>query len=275
MTGLTISMQNPHNNPGNTQSHRQFGTFAFGAIPAQAYAEYSVSSAFIVQTGLGYVPFGHALQQREPFLFIRRGGPQLAGSVGIASPLWMGVHIQGVFSRDESHLGYNLYTFTPPANTKTLGGGGRLWWSPNEKMTFGLSSQTGKLTNDAYTSHGADVVFQSGSSGVKLEYGRSQLASGASAPVSYYIEPFYGFGGAWVVYGVADYLDNPTNVMTAASVPDPYQKWVLGGGVNWLPVSNARFRLGLLSHDYVGDTATINGQSRKYYNLDLSCGVAF
>ena len=94
--------------------------------------------------------------------------------------------------------------------------------------------------------------------------------------MSYYIEPYVSFfDGAFLVYGAADYLDNPTNVTTLNGRSDPYKKWALGGGVNWLPLSFTRFRLGYLAHNYVGTNAIVSNQNRDFYSLDFSAGIAF
>ena len=80
----------------------------------------------------------------------------------------------------------------------------------------------------------------------------------------------------WILYAFADYLDHPNNLTNlTATLPDPYRKWELGGGVNWLPTSFTRYRLGFTVAEYVGDTAVIAASDRDYWSLDLSAGVAF
>jgi hypothetical protein len=279
ITGLSYSLLNPHNNPTLTPNHRQFGTPALGVIPAQAYVEYSHAPSFNIQTGLGYVPFGNSFQQREPVLFKRRGGPQMASSgssssVGIAFPLWMGLHIHGNFPVDSGHWGYNLYSFTPSLYSKSLGGGSRMWWAPSENLTLGISGQSGRQSVDTYYAYGADLNLKSGQLGLIAEYAQNQVTNGKPTTTSYYAEPYISSAdGTWLVYGAADYLDNPS--YTVSTTPDPYQLWSYGGGVNWLPISYIRYRVGVLAHEYVGPTSSVNGQERRYYSLDLSCGVAF
>jgi hypothetical protein len=94
------------------------------------------------------------------------------------------------------------------------------------------------------------------------------------SPTSYYVEPYLTFAqNTWLIYLAADYLDNPGYKQGA--VADPFEKWVLGGGVNWLPVTYTRFRLSYLYHDYIGDTRTIAGQGRDYHAVDASAAVTF
>jgi hypothetical protein len=277
LTGLNYSLVNAHNNPNLTPNHRQYLTPSFGAIVSQAYTEYSVNPALNIQTGLGYAAFGNSFQQRELVLFHRRNGPQMTSTsgssgVGIAFPLWMGVHVNGAFSTDKGRTGYNAYTFSP--TPKTLGVGSRVWWEPQENLTVGASYQAARLTNDNYYSYGSDINFKSGDYGVMAEYVRKVLYSGSSSPTSYYIEPYVNLAeGAWLIYVAADYLDNPEGGTT--TIPDPFEKWVWGGGVNWLPTPNTRFRIGYLTHEYIGETASIRGQNRSYNSIDLSCGIAF
>lgn len=279
LTGLSYTFQNPHNNPALTPSQRAYNTPSLGAIVAHAYAEYRKSDAFILQSGLGYVPFGHSFQQREPVLFKRRNGPQMvstsdANSVGIAFPLWMGLHLEGSFSVERGRIGYDLYTISPSTYSKNLGVGGRTWWSDSQKITAGLSLQSGEQASGSYYSYGADVNVKFNSFGFVTEYGQNVAAGSTPNMISYYFEPYYILAeGKWLVYAAADYLDNPTHAVGAVS--DPYKKWLYGVGVNWLPVSNARFRLGVLSHDYIGDSESISGQKRDYYSVDFSTGVAF
>ena len=62
ITGLASPLRNPHNNPGAEPDQRRFGDPIFGAILTQGYVEYTYSPQFKIQAGLGYVPFGQALQ---------------------------------------------------------------------------------------------------------------------------------------------------------------------------------------------------------------------
>lgn len=274
LIGLSYTLQNPHNNPALTPSQRQFSGVSFGALPASAYFEYTTKDAFVIQTGLGYVPFGQAYQMREPVLFVRRGGPQLAGTTDIAFPLWMGVHLSGSFTMNDDQVGYNVYTFSPYTNAKTLGVGSRLWWADQDGITAGVSWQYAEQAVNSYYAYAADLKIEGDRSGFTLEYARQVQSGGFGANESYYIEPFYNFAdGSFVVYATADYIDNRTRVV--AAVADPYKKWVTGGGINWLPVPNARFRIGFLQHKYVSGTNIIGGQQRDYNSIDLSTGIAF
>ena len=90
-----IPLQNEHNDPRAASLHlpsrREFGPYAYGSILTQGYLEYDLTDSVHAQTGMGYVPFGVAFQQREPVLFIRRGGPQVLRMTNLVSPLWSGV----------------------------------------------------------------------------------------------------------------------------------------------------------------------------------------
>ncbi len=280
LTGLSYTFQNANNNPNLTPTQRQFGIPSIATLVANAYLEYRQSAAFTVQTGLGYAPFGQAFQQREPVLFKRRNGPQMvaggdATTVGIAFPLWMGLHILGNFHLGEGQrLGYDLYTFTPSTSPKTMGTGGRVWWSDSQNVTVGLSLQGAEQVTNSYYSYGADVDVKLSSFGFVAEFARSVQSGGAESLVTYYIEPYYTFSeGKWLVYGVADYINNPNR--TVGAIADNYEKMQFGGGINWLPIPNARFRIGFLNHDYWGSTDSINGQRRDYQSLDFSTGIAF
>jgi hypothetical protein len=281
LTGLSYGVQNTHNDPSVTPSHRQFGTPSIGAIVAQAYSEFEIDPVFKIQVGLGYVPFGHSYQLREPVLFLRRGGPQMittgGSTTGLAFPLWMGVHFFGSFPVSGSRAGYNLYTFSPFLSPGTIGEGARVWWEPNDSLTVGVSGQAGKQADDDYYSYGADIAYKfRNASGVILEYARNVFWNGSPSPQSYYVEPYYAApGGKWIFYVAADYIDFPNYKASGAASADPYSKWIYGAGLNWLPLTYTRFRIGLLHHDYTGDTAVKSGQNRDYESLDLSAGIAF
>ncbi len=279
INGLSYTLSNANNNPGLTPAKRQFGAFAFGTLVAQAYLELRKSELVVLQMGLGYVPYGISQQQREPVLFRRRSGPQLAStsdgtSIGIAFPLWMGLHLSGSSSMEKGRTGYNLYTFTPTMNSKTIGGGSRLWWSDSQSLTLGLSLQTADQgTRGYWNSYGADIKYEAEKGGLVAEYAKSK-SSGEKDIESYYVEPYWTLkDGEWVIYVAADYINNPNRVVT--SVADPYEIWRYGAGVNWLPIPNVRLRAGLLKNDYLNSTDTIAGQERDYYAIDLSAGVAF
>lgn len=282
LTGLSYSLQNPHNNPNLTPSRRQYSGVNFGAIVAQAYVEYHRQPALRVQGGLGYAPFGHAFQQRELVLFKRRSGPQMinsssSSSVGIAFPLWMGVHVFGAFPLKSQDWGYNVYTFSPFNNPKTLGLGSRLWLRSNTGTTVGLSGQEGKDGDENFTSHGLDINTKMGRYGLTGEYAQHTV-TGQSDSDSYYVEPFMTFhDDSFLIFAVFDYLNNSsyTSVRSGTSIQDPYKRWNFGGGVNWLPTPYVRLRLTGLLHRYQGDTAEIAGQKRDYQSLDLSAGITF
>jgi hypothetical protein len=280
LTGLVYTLQNPHNNPAVTPSERQFDGVFFGSLVAQGYVEYRRSTDFNLQAGMGYVPFGHAMAQREPVLFHRRGGPQMANSsdsnnVGIAFPLWIGLHMHGSTTLDDKACGYNLYTFTPSQNTGTLGGGLRFWWKLSDDLALGVSGQAGKQRDDNSYAHGFDVHWSDGHREVTAEYARNEVVN-APDVLSYYLEPSVKVADTdWLIYAVADFLDEPGHVSGAARVPDPFQRWAFGGGVNWVPQSRVRFRLGFLSYQYQGETAALGGQARDYQSFDFSVGAAF
>ena len=279
ITALGYNFQNPNNNPGLTPPERGYSGVVFGTIVAHAYLEYRQSEQAVMQMGLGYVPFGIAFQNREPVLFRRRSGPQMvsasdATSVGTAFPLWMGLHLMGSFPMEKGRLGYNLYSFSPSMFPSSVGAGTRFWWSNSQNITVGISGQTGDQgVNGYFYNYGADVNFEHEMGGVVAEYLRN-VTSGVPVVESYYVEPYFNFAdGEWVVYAAADYINNPNHKVGA--VADPYEIWKYGGGVNWLPIANTRFRLGYMINDYLNSTNTIAGQERDYSMIDFSVGVAF
>lgn len=276
---FSYRLDNPHNNPALIPTQREYRFPEFLTLVAQGYLEIRNSELFSVQAGIGYVSFGRSLQLREPVLFKRRTGPQITNTlndstVGIAFPLWMGVHVMGSTIKGSDRVGYNLYSFSPSVNPKSLGGGGRLWLSNTQNLTLGISYQSGKQNLGAYSALGADVNFASAKYGFVAEYARNSTSGVSSQPSTYYFEPYYVLkAGEWVVYGAADYLNDRNR--TVGGVPDPFEKWEFGGGINWLPLPNSRYRLGFLTHDYLGDTDTLAGQKRDYLSVDLSAGIAF
>jgi hypothetical protein len=282
LIATVYSLQNPNNNPLLTAPNppqRQFGQAVIASLVAHAYVEYRQSEAATFQSGIGYVPFGSAFQEREPVLFKRRSGPQMLGAgdaslVGIAFPLWMGVHMYGAVPFKKGRVGYDLYTFSPSTNAKSVGGGTRFWWSDSQIITLGASAQTADQgARGTFYSYGTDATLNLSMGGLIAEYAKS-VTSGLKAIESYYIEPYYNFeDGEWVVFLAADYINNP--VRTVGTVPDPYEVWRYGGGVNWLPIPNTRFRLSYLANDYLNSTDEIAGQGRDYYTVDFSVGVAF
>lgn len=278
---LGVGLQNPHNDPRvavlspTFPEKRQFATPAFATTLVQGYLEYRKSREFNVQVGLGYVPFGYAFQQRELILFYRRGGPQMVRNAGsIVSSLWEGVHIHGSFPAAKDRWGYNVYSFSAPEKINTLGAGGRTWWaSATEAVVAGISAQTSKGENESYETIGGDIKFEQFPFIVRSEF--FQALSKGTDPWSMYVEPaIYVFEEKVLLYVFADFLNNPKNE-TNNILSDPYQRWEYGGGVNWLPTSYTRFRLGLTYNDYIGNSNSIEGQQRDYWSLDLSAGVAF
>lgn len=287
LIGISFPLQNEHNNPSHgfatLPTKRTFGTLGFGAILAQGYVEYAPWDSFKIQGGLGYVPFGIAFQEREPVLFLRRGGPQMIrnssiNGVTIAAPLWTGLHFLGRFdSFKKGHWGYDFYTVTPPSDPKILGGGGRFWWmAPEDLVTLGTSFQIADRGSDTYQALGTDLSIDLGRFGANFEYARN--FSSAKDPWSFYFQPYLELlEGSIILHADVDYLDNAVGATSlgSVSVADPYQKWEYGGGINWLPWSSVRTRLLFLMNDYIGSTALIAGQNRDYFTTEFSLGISF
>ncbi|MES2964421.1 MAG: hypothetical protein V4760_11050 [Bdellovibrionota bacterium] len=280
LAGLAYTFPNPHNDSRGTPAQRQFGSPFAAALVAQAYSEMTFSDSYILQFGLGYVPFGTAFQQREPVLFRRRGGPTMlqsgsASSVGIAHPLWMGVNVHGSKAFTSSRVGYSAYTHSPTTDTKTLGLGGRVWSTISDDTTYGFSVQNGSMTGGSYTSMGVDFDRHAPWGGFVAEYAKNTRSDGTKLAESYYVEPYIHLDDSKVVaFVAADHLDNPFNT-TAPALSDPIKKWVYGGGLNWLPIPFARFRLGYFQHRYEGSTATSGAQKRDFETYEISSGIAF
>ncbi|MES2857047.1 MAG: hypothetical protein V4692_14355 [Bdellovibrionota bacterium] len=286
LVALGYNLANPNNNPTVSATQREYTTLIYAAIPAQAYIEYSKSDLSNIQVGLGYVPFGRAYQQRELVLFARRGGPQMIGSgsgtsVGVANPLWMGVHAFGsksIAGTEGGRWGYDLYTHTPSVKPNTVGVGGRLWKADSEHLTYGYSIQSGTLRIGSYVSHGVDLALKYGEFAFVTEGAYNRNSNGDDVAHSFYFEPSYTFSeDEFLVFVAADYLDNPTatTVSGVTLVPDAFRRWLYGAGFNWIPVPFTRYRIAVLKHDYIGDTAVIADRNRDYYSLDLSAGIAF
>jgi hypothetical protein len=288
---VLFTLSNPLQNPDNDSNapaiglpvNRQFGGFTTSTSISQAYIEYGSTPEIAFQIGRGYTPFGIAFQQRDLVLFRRRGGPQMinanfSGDVVIAAGSWTGIHIGGTSRLTHAQWGYDLYSVAPASNASSLGGGARLWTDVIPLLTIGFSTQEAKRHGYTYEAVGADAKMKVGRAGFDSEYAANYTASGVGVSRSYYIEPYYTFFGEKIVlYGVADYLDDPVSEtigLTETSF-DPYQKWELGGGINWLPYTFTRFRIGLLYNDYVGANANDGGANRNYFSLDLSAGVEF
>lgn len=279
-TGLGYTFNNAHNDPDfSSPKQRQFGAATAPTVLTQAYYEHGFTPLLNLQLGLGYVPYGQAYQKREPFLQKRRGGAQMLNSassltVGVAFPLFMGAHLHGAQQFGELRSGYHLYTFSPSTDSKSIGAGSRLWLTANETVTFGFSHQIGTVFSNTYQSYGADLDVIVGNLGLTLEYAENDPTGKRTAPRSYYASPYIElFKGKLILYGLADYLDNPTQL--SGSTADPYKVWTLGGGINWLPLTTTRIRLGYFHHDYVGGNAVKKGQDRDSYTMDLSLILAF
>lgn len=281
ITGLNILLGNPHNDPRAERlglpKQRSYSTPSIGSLVAQAYLEYGVFRNNQVQVGMGYAPYGNSFQQREPVLFIRRGGPQMTRQPNLVGPLWTGIHFYGTDYQPQFRWGYNFYTFTAATNFKVPGVGAHFWWTPNDdRLTAGISSQMGKDGSLTYENFGADLKFKISPVTITTEY-TTHIIPGED-PWSIYVEPSISiFQEDWILYVFGDYANNPQNQTGtgATALADPYQKLEYGGGVNWLPTAYTRLRCGLTLNDYRGSTATIDRQNRDYWSLDLSAGVAF
>ena len=284
---LSYPLQNPNNMDDASSfglpSTRTFSLLSTGASLPQAYLEYSTDPSFYVQIGRGYAPFGIAFQTRDLVLFRRRGGPQLinantSGTLVIAAGIWGGAHLGGSFRLGEDQWGYDAYSLTPVSNPSTLGAGARAWFKLAGGATFGVSSQIAKRGQYTYEALGADLTAKAGEAGLDAECAVNYTGAGVGSSSTFYAEPYYDFfGGKLLFYLVADYLSASTATTTdpAGNVPDPYEKWAFGGGINWLPYQFTRFRLGVLFYDYTGPSANLGGAVRDYWSLDLSAGVEF
>lgn len=280
ITRLFIPTRNLNNNPNLTPPQRSFVGYSFFSIVAQGYLEFRESDFFIVQAGLGYTPFGIAAQQREPQLFRLRGGSQTIAyddgdTIGIFSPLWMGIHFLGVLPHN-TNFSYNLYTFTPVNKVETLGAGGRLRYKASEKIAVGTSVQSGEQKKGYYFSHGFDLELNFKEYGFISEYGHATNSGAVLDAEFYYFEPYVKFAeDKWLFFLHAEYIDTLERTDISTRIADPVKKWQYGGGFNWLPISNARLRLTYLYHDYIDETDMIGGQERDYNTIDFSTAVAF
>lgn len=280
LTRLVIPLRNLNNNPNLTPPQRSFTGYSFFSIVAQGYLEYRMSDYFTVQTGLGYSPFGIAAQQREPQLFRLRGGSQIIAyddgdTIGIMSPLWTGIHLLGLIPANRN-LGYDLYTFTPVNKVSTLGVGGRLWYKANENVTVGTSIQSGEQRKGFFFAKGFDLELKYKEYGFVSEYGHTTNSGDVIDAEFYYFEPYMKFAeDQWLFFLNAEYIDTLERTDFATHVADPVKKWQYGGGLNWLPIPNARLRLTYLHHDYLDETDMISGQQRDYDTIDFSTAVAF
>ena len=291
------TVQFPLSNPDNDfdapsvglPNTRQFDLLTTSLSLPQAYIEIGTNPEFSLQVGRGYVPFGIAFQNRDLVLFRRRGGPQMInannpGNIVIAAATWSGAHLTGTVRLKEGQWGYDAYSLTPASNPSTMGGGARLWVDATSHLTLGASTQVFKRHGFTSTTVGADLKYKNGAMGMDAEWATDYTASGFGVSTSYYAEPYVTlFNEKFLIYLAADYLGNPEGETigpfstgpASFTTPDPFQKWELGGGVNWLPYSFTRFRLGLLYNDYVGSTDDTGDSERNYFSLDVSAGVEF
>jgi len=285
LTGLNIHIAHEHYDPLTSNigfsNQRIMSGYVYGALIPQGYLEYRMSDHFLIQGGMGYVPFGYSYQQREPVLFERRGGPQMIRTNPLVNPLWAGVNFQGIYALEITggNWGYNLYSFSPVEDPQYPGVGGRIWWArKNEDFKFGMSTQVGKLGVVTSEALGADLQMKMKPFMVTSEFVHTFVHSDDD-PWSIYIEPSMMIVREIVLlYVFADYADSPLNQAVfgnKSGTTNPYKKWEYGVGVNWLPTSYVRLRLGLTYNDYVGGSMQASGQDRNYVSADVSAGVTF
>lgn len=279
LTTVSIPLANPNNNPSLTPTQRKYQGLSGGTLVAQVFFEYDHSDFFHIQTGLGYMPFGIAYQQREPYLFHPRNGPQLINNddgfnIAIVSALWLGVHMYGLFPLAQT-VGYNLYTLTPGSNVASLGCGGRLWWAINENIKTGVSVQYAERRMGSYVATGVDLELKYEKFGFLGEYAINNSALSVPDSEYYYVEPYISvFENKWIFYVSAEYFRSPNRLDILTLTPDPFEQKYYGTGVNWLPIPNAKLRLGFLKHDYINDPPNIT-RNRDYDAVEFSTAVAF
>ena len=269
---LAFPLLNPHDATKRTFSG---SPPTIAALVAHAYGEYLVNEKFRIQTGLGWVPFGIAPQEREFPLLMRKGGPQIAsGGLGMPFALWEGLQVLGNFSTDSGTYGYNLYTLTPTSNVNRLGTGSRLHWSsPREAVKIGASSQVLKGGTDTIFNLGGDLELKVKLFGLKTEYARS-ITDGEDVWTAYG-EPYVEFpGGKWLVHGDLDYAKRPLQGFDPATFT-PFERLQMGGGVNFLPWPFLRTRLLVLYNKYLGASATSGGLTNDFYTVEYSAGIEF
>lgn len=274
LTGLTIPTLNPQNDSRATPSKREVGPISFGAIVTQGFLDYTWNAFTNIEAGYGYVPFGYAAQQREIVLFVRRGGPQILRTTELFAPLWSGLNFSQHFNSDKSSWGYNLYSFTRLEDAKLPGVGGRTWWSSSsEKIVAGLSIQSAKYHNEIEETIGGDLRLHFANFVLSSEYVR-HYSDVQEDSWSAYIEP-----GIFILEEevlLFTFLDYANSIMNKSDqLLDPYSKYEYGAGVNWLPTSYTRIRLGLTYNDYVHERSRTQTQNRDYTSVDVSVGVAF
>lgn len=282
--GFNYVFRNEHNNPDHGSSFvpltRSYQEVSFGSLLSQAFGEYELSSNHRVEAGLGFVPFGRAYQVRDPVLFLKRRGPQMIRTSGInrlviADPFWKGFHLLGNLM-DNQFLTYNLYTNSPLAHSGKLGVGGRLAGQIGSAFEWGASFQQGYQEGEAYLSTGGDLKWGGDRWGTVLE--GAQFQTNMSKNESFYIQFYWLMSDpAVTLFLDLDYLKNPygQTLLGTSSVNDPYIKYEQAVGMNYNFSANAKLRLEIVQHDYVGDRAVVSGQNRDYYSGSISSGISF
>lgn len=274
---------NEHNDPNatvvNLPESREYETYTTLSVITQGYIEYNFNRMFNLQGGVGYIPFGYALQLREPVLYVRKNGPQLVRlNQRLVNNLWSGFHLYGSKAQGTREYGYNLYTFTPTRQAHFIGLGGRSWVSLNdERFIGGLSAQIAKNEDETYKTVGLDGRLDFYPFQVRSEFAQL-ISKEVEDSWTAYVEPGYWiYNEEVLLYVFGDYIfgaNNETGLGTI-KLADPIQKWEYGMGLNWLPTSFTRIRFGITYNDYVGSNSRPQGLQRDYVGVDMSAGVAF
>lgn len=290
ITGLTYPLNNLHNDPNapliGLPQTREFKGVDFGSVLTQGYVHYYFDEHYSIMGGIGYVPFGYYAQQREPVLFIRRRGPQILRTPNLIAPFFNGFNLQSRFEKGARSWGFNVYSFNRHEDVKRPGLGERIWWrTPDEAFTAGLSLQTSKFGSEIENVVGGDFRVVLNHFIFTTEYAR-HIAEGADT-WSYFVEPsLFVYKEDILAYVFIDYANNPANTTglgtnplkkpdpTKTELSDPIKVVEYGAGINWIPTSYTRFRIGFTYHNYSEDSK-VAIQERDYYSLDLSAGVAF
>lgn len=280
---LSIPLLNEDSDPNATTvglpKNRHYESYNTFSVLSQGYIEYNFNRLFNLQGGLGYIPFGYALQIREPVIYVRRNGPQMVRQeTNLIPNLWSGFHLYGSKAIGTKEYGYNVYTFTPAKKAHFVGLGARSWMSvDDEKIIGGISAQIAKNEDETYKTVGADVRIDFHPFQI-----RAELAELISKEVqnswSAYLEPgfwIYNEEVLWYVFGDYFFGANNETGLGTVKLPDAIQKWEYGTGFNWLPTSFTRLRLGVTYYDYVGNQSIKQGQERDFLGVDMSVGVAF
>lgn len=278
---LDAQLLNEHNDPNavltGQPERREYNRYTTITSLSQAYLEYTVNRKFNVQGGMGFVPFGYILQLRQQSLFVRQQGPQIVRNRELISPLWSGLHIHGSVKRADNTFGYNLYTFVPTTFAKYISLGGRLWLSGHdEKIIAGVSTQVGRDQNEMIETVGADVRFDFHPFQLRTEFAQD-IAKTSDTWTAYFEPGYFVYKEEVLLYAFGDYYFGANHETGSGSLrlPDPYQKWEYGFGVNWLPLPNIRIRTGFTFGDYIGYRAIKQDQDRDFTALNFSLGVGF